>query len=73
MDEQPSDKFPAWSSRSGGWTSTLAPLLDLPQRAGQREAHEHPQSEFDLFQAASSREDVQARLDDGTLEPTDEV
>lgn len=75
MDEQPSDKFPGMVEQvrwldEHGWRpySTFHNVL----ASAKHMSILNP--EFDLFQGGfSSREDVQARLDDGTLEPTDEV
>ncbi len=75
MDEQPADKFPSmveevqWLDEHG-WRpySTFHNVLANPNQM----AILNPT--FDLFQGGfSAREDVQARLADGTLEPTDEV
>lgn len=75
MDEQPADKFPAMVEQvqwleDHGWRpfSTFHNVLANPNQM------RILNPAFDLFQGGfSSREDVQARLEDGTLEPTDEI
>ncbi len=75
MDEQPADKFPSMVEQARwldehGWRpfSTFNNVLANPKQM----AVLNPA--FDLFQGGfPTRADVQARLADGTLEPTDEV